>query len=184
MPDRPITKPQPLADNIATDTAPMTQNDLFALLDKLKIQTTTIDHPPLFTVEESQSLRGQISGGHTKNLFLKDKKSNYFLVTMLEDTVVDLKQLHKLVGGSGRLSFGKPDKLMEYLGVLPGSVTAFSVVNDKANRVKMIVDEKLLDHEIINCHPLVNTATTSIARKDLLDFFDAVNHKPYILPLY
>ena len=181
MPDQSPTQTAPVAEFAIPNSAPMTKEGLFDLLDELNIKTKTVSHPPLFTVEDSQSLRGQISGGHTKNLFLKDKKNNFFLVTALEDTKVDLKQLHKLVGGSNRLSFGKPDKLMEYLGVLPGSVTAFSVVNDKTGKVKMIIDEKMLDYETLNCHPLVNTATTSIARNDLLAFLKAVNHPPHIL---
>ncbi len=180
MSDQSPSPSMPDAEFFAIST-PMTPEGLFSLLEELNIQTKTVNHPPLFTVEDSQSLRGQIPGGHTKNLFLKDKKNNFFLVTALEDTKVDLKQLHKLVGGSNRLSFGKPDKLMEYLGVLPGSVTAFSVVNDKTGQVKMIVDEKLLEHDVINCHPLINTATTSIARDDLLAFLETVKHPPHIL---
>ncbi len=162
-------------------TNPRGREELFALLEELNIKTTTVEHPALFTVEDSRALRGQISGGHTKNLFLKDKKNNFFLVTVREDARVDLKNLHKLVGGSSRLSFGKPDKLMEYLGVVPGSVTAFGVINDKTGAVKMVMDETLMENEIINCHPLVNTATTSIARNDLLKFLEVVGHKPQIL---
>lgn len=162
-------------------TLPTTPEQLFELLDTLKIETTTVEHPPLFTVEDSQLLRGQISGGHTKNLFLKDKKGNFFLVTVSEDSNVDLKTLHKTIGGSSRLSFGKPEKLLEYLGVLPGSVTAFSVINDTDNMVKMIIDAPLMDNDTVNCHPLINTATTNIARDDLIKFLKAVNHEPHIL---
>ncbi len=164
-----------------TPTLPTTPEQLFKLLDSLNIKATTVEHPPLFTVEDSQLLRGQISGGHTKNLFLKDKKGNFFLVTVSEDAKVDLKTLHKIIGGSSRLSFGKPEKLLEYLGVLPGSVTAFSVINDKANMVKMIIDAPLMEQETINCHPLINTATTNIARDDLIKFLKSVNHEPHIL---
>lgn len=160
---------------------PLTSDDLFALFDEMKIDVTIVEHPPLFTVEDSQSLRGTIAGGHTKNLFLKDKKNNFFLVTVLEDAKVDLKNLHKLVGGSNRLSFGKPEKLMEYLGVLPGAVTALGVVNDKECQVKLVIDEALLEHDIINCHPLKNTATTSIHRDDLMKFLEACDHRPQIL---
>jgi Ala-tRNA(Pro) deacylase len=164
-----------------TTTLPTTPDELFKRLEQLNIETTTVKHPPLFTVEDSQLLRGQISGGHTKNLFLKDKKGNFFLVTVLEDAKVDLKSLHKIIGGSSRLSFGKPEKLLEYLGVLPGSVTAFSVINDTENMVKMIIDAPLMEQEIINCHPLINTATTSISRENLIKFLNAVNHEPQIL---
>lgn len=164
-----------------TSTLPTTPEQLFKLLDTLNIETTTVEHPPLFTVEDSQLLRGQISGGHTKNLFLKDKKGNFFLVSVSEDAKVDLKTLHKIIGGSSRLSFGKPEKLLEYLGILPGSVTAFSVINDTENMVKMIIDAPLMEQETINCHPLINTATTNIARIDLIKFLKAVNHEPHIL---
>ncbi len=164
-----------------TVTPPTTPEQLFTLLDSLNIETTTVEHPPLFTVEDSQLLRGQISGGHTKNLFLKDKKGNFFLVTVSESAKVDLKTLHKVIGGSSRLSFGKPEKLLEYLGVLPGSVTAFSVINDAENMVKMIIDAPLMENETLNCHPLINTATTNIARDDLIKFLKAVNHEPHIL---
>ncbi len=164
-----------------TTKLPTTPDKLFKLLASLNIETTTVEHPPLFTVEDSQLLRGQISGGHTKNLFLKDKKNNFFLVTVLEDAKVDLKSLHKIVGGSSRLSFGKPEKLLEYLGVLPGSVTVFSVINDTENMVKMIIDAPLMEQESINCHPLINTATTNIAREDLIKFLYAVKHEPHIL---
>ncbi len=163
---------------------PTTSGQLFEFLKNLNITTSTVEHPPLFTVEDSQKLRGQIKGAHTKNLFLKDKKSNFFLVTAGEDAKVDLKTLHKIIGGSSRLSFGKPEKLMEYLGVLPGSVTAFSPINDTNNVVKMIIDEKLMENDVLNCHPLINTATTTIARDDLIKFLNAVNHPPHILPTY
>ncbi len=161
--------------------SPLTPDDLFRFLADMNIETTTVEHPPLFTVDDSQSLRGKIVGGHTKNLFLKDKKNNFFLVTVKEDAVVDLKSLHKLVGGSSRLSFGKPEKLMEHLGVLPGSVTVFSVINDTNGIVKLIIDQAVLRHDIVNCHPLVNTATTGIGRDDLLEFLKATDHQPQIL---
>ncbi len=162
-------------------TKPLSKDQLLQIFVDMDIAVSTVEHPPLYTVEESQSLRGKIAGGHTKNLFLKDKKDNFFLVTLAEDAVVDLKNLHKLVGGANRLSFGKPDKLMEYLGVSPGSVTALAVINDNNNMVKLVVDAPLLDHEVINCHPLVNTATTSIGRDDLLRFLSAADHQPLIL---
>ncbi len=163
---------------------PTTPDQLFEFLKNLSITTSTVEHPPLFTVEDSQMLRGQIKGAHTKNLFLKDKKNNFFLVTADEEAKVDLKTLHKIIGGSSRLSFGKPEKLLEYLGVLPGSVTAFSTINDTNNVVKMIIDEKLMESDVLNCHPLINTATTTIARDDLIKFLNAVNHPPHILPIY
>ncbi len=158
-----------------------TKNELLAALDGLGIAQQTIDHPPLHTVEESRQLRGEIAGAHTKNLFLKDKKSRYFLITVLEDAEVDLKQIHKLIGANGRVSFGKPDALMELLGVKPGSVTVFGAINDTAHQVTIILDETLMNNETINAHPLTNEATTSISSRDLLRFLDSTGHKPVIL---
>lgn len=160
---------------------PKTPDELLAFLDGLGISVSTVRHPPLFTVTESQSLRGEIAGGHTKNLFLKDKKGSYFLVTVEEEAVVDLKTIHNLIGASGRVSFGKPDMLMHLLGVAPGAVTVFGAVNDTEGRVKIVLDEDLMREETINAHPLTNEATTSIRRDDLLAFLRATGHEPHVL---
>ena len=158
-----------------------TVDDLFGMLAELGIDVTTVEHPPLFTVGESQALRGQIAGGHTKNLFLKDKKDRFFLVTVEEEAAVDLKQIHRVIGASSRVSFGKPEKLMEYLGVIPGAVTAFGAINDTGSNVTFVLDAALMAHETINAHPLVNTATTSIRADDLVRFLRATGHEPLIL---
>lgn len=160
---------------------PKTPEELFAVLNDLGIAHSTKRHPAVFTVAESQSLRDEIPGGHTKNLFLKDKKDQYFLVTVEEDAVVDLKTIHTLIGARGRVSFGKPERLMQFLGVLPGSVTAFGVINDSGHRVRMVLDESLLRHDIINAHPLRNDATTSIGRDDLVRFLQSTGHEPLIV---
>jgi Ala-tRNA(Pro) deacylase len=159
-----------------------TPDDLFARLAELGIETRTHEHPPLHTVEESRALRGEIAGAHTKNLFLKDKKGVLWLITALEDTPVDLKTLHRQLG-SGRLSFGKPDLMRDVLGVEPGSVTPFTLINESAREVNFVLDEALLAHERLNFHPLVNTATTSIARDDFLKFVAASGHEPLRLAL-
>ena len=161
----------------------MTPDELFAYLDSLGIAHTTVRHQPLFTVEESQSLRGMIPGGHTKNLFLKDKKSALYLVTALEDAAIELKSLHRLLGATGRFSFGSPEQMLENLGVTPGSVTAFGAINDTAGRITVVLDAGLMAHETINAHPLINTMTTSISRDDLLKFLRATGHEPRIVPL-
>jgi Ala-tRNA(Pro) deacylase len=161
---------------------PATPDDLFAFLDRLGIPHKTTMHPALFTVEQSQSLRGTIPGGHTKNLFLKDKKDAVFLVVVGEDAKVDLKTLHHRLG-AGRFSFGSADLMRELLGVEPGAVTAFGVINDTAHRVNLVLDAALMANAVINCHPLVNTMTTSIAREDLLRFFTATGHTPRIEPV-
>lgn len=163
------------------ENAPKTRDDLFALLDGLGIKHGTADHAPVFTVAESVALREEIAGGHTKNLFVKDKKDRYFLLTVEENAVVDLKQVHNIIGASGRVSFGRPEKLMEYLGVAPGSVTAFGVINDTGGNVTLVLDADLMTHEIINCHPLSNDATTSIGRDDLIRFVEATGHTPLVL---
>ncbi len=160
---------------------PQTPDTLFAFLDSLAIPVTTTRHPPLFTVADSQALRGTIPGGHTKNLFLKDKKDNYFLVTVDEEAVVDLKQIHHLIGAASRVSFGKPEALMELLGVTPGGVTVFGLINDTNGRVRLVLDEALMRNAVINGHPLTNEATTSIGRDDLLRFVRATGHEPAIL---
>jgi Ala-tRNA(Pro) deacylase len=154
--------------------------ELFAFLDKLGIAYRTIEHPALFTVEQSQALRGKIAGGHTKNLFLKDKKGALFLLTALEDAAIELKSLHRLLGASGRFSFGSPELLRATLGVEPGAVTPLAVINDPAGRVSIALDAELVRHDVINCHPLVNTMTLSMAAADLLRFLEATGHRPRI----
>jgi Ala-tRNA(Pro) deacylase len=160
-------------------TGPQTRMDLFNRLEELGIRTVTYEHPAVFTVGESEALEREIPGGHTKNLFLKDAKGRLFLVVAKSDTQIDLKALPKTLG-SARLSFGKPDLLMEVLGVAPGSVTAFAVINDTDQRVSVVIDAALLCHDPINCHPLENTATTSIALDDLLKFFRTCGHEAKI----
>ena len=164
-----------------TENKPKTRQDLFAFLDGLGIVHSTKDHAPVFTVAESVALRDEIPGGHTKNLFVKDKKDRYFLLTVEENAAVDLKQVHTIIGGSGRVSFGKPEKLMEYLGVVPGSVTALGAINDTGNNVTFVLDADLMHDDIINCHPLSNDATTSIGSADLVRFMEATGHKPLVL---
>jgi len=160
----------------------MTRSDLMAHLNALGVETTTVEHEPVFTVAESERLHRDVSGGHTKNLFLKDGKDRLWLVVAECHTEIDLKALPKVIG-SARLSFGKPELLMEVLGVTPGSVTALALVNDAAGRVSVVVDRRLMEYEMINCHPLVNTATTSIRRDDLIKFMEASGHTPRILAL-
>jgi Ala-tRNA(Pro) deacylase len=158
---------------------PATPDDLFAFLDRLGIAHHTVRHPPLFTVEQSQALRGTIPGGHTKNLFLKDKKDAVFLVVAPEDARVDLKTLHHKLGAA-RFSFGSADLMRELLGVDPGAVTPFGVMNDTALRLNVVLDAGMMENAVLNYHPLANTMTTSIARDDLVKFLEATGHKPRI----
>jgi Ala-tRNA(Pro) deacylase len=162
---------------------PATPAELFAFLDRLGISHATVTHPPLFTVEESRVLRGQIPGGHTKNLFLKDKRGAFYLAIALEDAAIALKSLHRLVGASGRFSFGSAEALRELLGVEPGSVTPFAAINDASRKVTVVLDAAMLEHETLNFHPLVNTMTTSIPRDGLAKFLEATGHVPRIVAI-
>ena len=153
---------------------------LFAKFDALDIAHKTHEHPPVFTVEESANIKAGLPGGHTKNLFLKDKSGALFLVCALADTQIPVNKLHKVLGCK-RLSFGKPDLLLDYLGVTPGSVTVFSVINDPDAKVRLVLDKALLAHDIVNFHPLKNDATTAISSNDLLKFVKAVHSEPLIL---
>lgn len=164
-----------------TEQSPKTAQDLFALLDGLGIAHTTVDHEPVFTVAESESLRDRIPGGHTKNLFVKDKKDRYFVLTVEENATVDLKTVHKIIDASSRVSFGRPEKMLEYLGVIPGSVTVFGAINDTGHDVTFVLDSELMKHDFINGHPLSNDATTTIGRDDLIRFLEATGHTPLVL---
>ncbi len=153
---------------------------LFAFLDAHGIEHRTLDHPPVFRVEEGREIKAAMPGGHTKNLFLKDKDGALFLVVAEEDAEIDMKGLHRRIG-SARLSFAKPELLMEALGVIPGAVTPFAVINDAERRVAVVLDEALLSHDRLNFHPLDNAATTTIERDDFLRFLAAAGHPPRVL---
>jgi Ala-tRNA(Pro) deacylase len=159
---------------------PATPDELFAYLDSLGITHQTVNHPPVFTVEEARSLRGKVPGGHTKNLFLRDKKAALYLVVAPEDAVIELRSLHRLVGASGRFSFGSAELLRETLGVEPGSVTPFAAINDKAGLVTVVLDAAMMANEVLNFHPLTNTGTTTISRAGLLRFLENTGHPPRI----
>lgn len=158
------------------------RHDLLQRFAALGIAVTTVDHPAVFTVAESSRLAREIPGGHSKNLFLKDKNGALFLVVALAGTRVDLKSLPRTLG-CDRLSFGKPELLIEVLGIPPGSVTPFALMNDKDLRVTVVLDADMMRHARLNFHPLENTATTSIACADLLRFIRACGHEPRVLSL-
>ena len=162
---------------------PATPADLFSLLERLGVETRTYEHVPVFTVAESQAIKQEIPGGHSKNLFLKDKKGRIFLVVAEAATRIDLKRLHEAIGASGRLSFGSAEQLRLILGVEPGSVTPFGLVNDRERRVTLVLDEALMRGDPVNFHPLVNSATTGLSRAGLLKFFAATGHEPRIMRL-
>jgi len=162
---------------------PATPEQLFALLDELGIEHETARHEAVFTVEESEHVTASIPGAHTKNLFLKDKKENYFLIVAGNHARISLNQVHNKIGARSRVSFANSDRLMEMLGVMPGSVNAFAPMNDHEGRVTVIFDKPLLENSTINCHPLTNTMTTTISREDLLRFLQHVKHEPLVLHL-
>ena len=154
--------------------------ELLARLRELGIQVRTVEHEPVFTVAEAKRVRDKLPGAHTKSLFLRDKRGAMWLVCCLEDQVVDLAQLASKLGAK-RLSFGSADRLMRYLGVIPGAVSPFAVINDRSRSVRVVIDPALIAHEPINLHPLDNARTTVISAAGLLRFLEAEEHPPQLL---
>jgi Ala-tRNA(Pro) deacylase len=159
-----------------------TPEALFARLEALGIPYTSHRHPPLHTVAQSVMLRGALPGGHCKSLFLKDRKGGLWLVVMLEDRRVDLNRLAERLGAP-RFSFGSAALLQAVLGVEPGAVTPFALMNDEAGRVTVVLDEAMLALTPLNYHPLVNTATIAVASADLLKFIASCGHRPRVVAL-
>jgi Ala-tRNA(Pro) deacylase len=161
----------------ATDRSPASEADLFAHFDALGVSRVTHRHRPVFTVEEGADLKAAMPGGHTKNLFLKDKKGAIFLISAISDTAIDLNATSKLLG-AGRFSFGSAERLMQHLGVEPGSVTLFAIINDPERAVTLVLDEALFAHDLVNFHPLKNDATTAISPADMLKFVRSFGREP------
>ncbi len=173
------------AADAAADTTelPTSPDSLLARLDTLDIAFDLHRHPPLFTVEDSKALRGDLPGGHCKNLFLRDKKGRMWLVVCLEDREVDLKSLGGVLGGA-RLSFGSADRLMRVLGVKPGAVSPFALLNDNEQAVTVILDKAMMAISPLNYHPLSNDMTIAVTPEDLLRFIAACGHDPQVLDLH
>jgi Ala-tRNA(Pro) deacylase len=159
---------------------PATPADLFAFLDAHGIARRNVEHEAVFRVGEGEQIKAALPGGHSKNLFLKDAKGQLWLVCALGETRIDLKRLPDAIG-SARLSFGSPERLYAALGVTPGSVTLFALINDKARAVRLVLDKALLAREPVNFHPLVNTATTAISLEGLHAFLKALDIEPVIV---
>ena len=159
-----------------------TRNQLFEYFSELGINVSSVRHAPVFTVDESKAICGHLPGAHCKNLFLKDKKGDLWLVVCLNDRSINMKELRHKIGAS-HLSFGKPVLLKEVLGVMPGSVTPFSLINDKLCKVHVVLDSEMMNSTLLNYHPLQNDETTSITPNDLLSFIRACGHAPRILDL-
>ena len=158
-----------------------TPTKLFRCFEKLRINYESYKHPAVYTVEQSKKKTGSLPGAHTKNLFLKDKKKNLWLVTTLENQIIELKSLRRFLGASGGLSFGNATMLKTILGVEAGSVTPFAIINDKRKAVEVVLDQNLLEHCTVNAHPLQNNMTVAVAVKDLLRFLEAYHHPPKIV---
>ena len=159
-----------------------TPDDLFARFDRLGIQTETHRHPPVFTVEESKRLRGDLPGVHCKNLLLRDHKKVLWLVVAAEDCAIDLKGLKEIIG-SGRLSFANAEILQRALGVDAGAVTPFGLINDTDAVVNVILEATMMRHDLLNYHPLTNAATTAISPDGLLAFIKSCGHDPRIVEI-
>ena len=158
----------------------MTPPELFDFFAELGLATTTVEHEPVFTVAEARRLRGSLPGSHSKSLFLRNKKGRMWLVTADADRTIDLRRLGESLE-AGRVGFASPERLLQYLGVTPGAVSPFGVVNDLDGQVQVALDAEMLQDEPLNFHPLVNTRTTAISRADFLAFLRATGHEPLLL---
>lgn len=162
--------------------AALTSDELLARLAALGVAAVTHEHPPLFTVEDAKRLRGDLPGGHVKNLFLKDKHGRFWLVTTLEDTRLDLKVLARALD-AGRFSFASAEALGARLGIAPGAVSPLAAANDSEGAVTVVLDTALLDVDPVNVHPLRNDRTTALATRDLVRFLEHTGHPPRLLAL-
>jgi Ala-tRNA(Pro) deacylase len=178
-----MTADVPHDGRLADGLPPATPDALFARLAQLGIAITTHHHPPVFTVEEARTVRGDIPGGRSKNLFVRNKKGTMWLFSGPADRDVDLRRVGDLIGARSRLSFGSGERLMKYLGVVAGAVSPFAIINDRQRKVQVVLDRELLRVEPLNFHPLDNTMTTSIAKADLLRFLRDEGHAPLVIDL-
>ena len=160
----------------------LSKTDLLELLREKRLDFQIHEHEPLFTVEDSENLRGQIEGSHTKNLFLKNKKNNFFLFSCDENAKIDIKRFSKSIDAKN-LSFANQEYLLQYLGIKPGSVSPLALLNDNDQNVAFYLDEKLFESELINFHPLINTSTITIKTSDFISFFLENNKKINIFSL-
>lgn len=167
-------------DTLADGSSPMTSDALVAALDAAGVAHRTVDHPAVHTVEEARALRGDLPGIHTKNLFLRNKKGRMWLVTLLADRTVDLRALGTRIG-AGRVSFASERRLMQYLGLRPGSVNPFAVINDHGRAVQLVIDAGVLAGPDVWVHPLVNTRTTGLRPDALVSWLESIGHAPTVL---
>ena len=168
------------ADTLAP--LPVSAQDLLGLLQELDIQVQLYEHTPIFTVAEGEYLKADMPGVHVRNLYLRDKKKKNFLIVAANETEIDLKKLSDHLGAA-RFSFGSDDRLWEHLGIRPGSVNPFTVINDPGNQVALYLDATMMEAEIMNVHPMDNAKTVGIAPKDLIKFLDHIGHTYSIIDL-
>lgn len=169
-------------DKSGENLGPATPDELLSLLEKLAIPTTLYKHRAVFSVGEADELDNSMPGAHTRNLFIRDKRENMFLITLLANKPVKLDRLADLLG-AGRFSFGSPERLMKYLGVTPGSVTPFAMMNDKEHKVTLILDAEMMEQDIVNYHPLINTMTVGLPPSGLTKFLENCGSKFQIIDL-
>jgi Ala-tRNA(Pro) deacylase len=160
-----------------------TKADLLGFLDEIGVASTTHEHPAVFRVGEGEEIKAALPGAHSKNLFLKDAKGQLWLISAEDRSVIDLKRLPAVIG-SARLSFGNAALMLETLGVTPGSVTAFALINDSERRVRFVLDKALAEAAVVNFHPLTNTATTAVDQSGLRRFFQALGVEPLIVDFH
>jgi len=161
---------------------PTTPAALLRFLAAHDIAHHTVEHPPVFTVEQAKALRGSLPGAHIKNLFVRNRREEMWLIVALEDAGIDLKRLADHIG-AGRLSFGSAERLMRALGVKPGSVTPFALINDRDCQVRLVLDRHVLEHAPVHAHPLVNSMSTALSPQGLLRFFEVTRHPPRLIDL-
>lgn len=159
-----------------------TQKELFELFDQLNISYTNHEHEPVFTIEEGKGRFDHIPGAHCKTLFMKTKQGDYFLIVMLGDSRLDMKELSNRLS-CGKLSFASPERLMEHLAITPGSVTPFALVHEQEKKITVILDDQMMEYDVLNYHPLRNDMTTTIAREGLVTFLDHVGHQYTVINL-
>ena len=160
----------------------LTEKQLFERLEALRINPRTVEHPPIMTVAEGRAFKSAMPGGHSKNLFLKDKKGALTLITAHCDTEIDLVSVGKQIGARGRLSFASAALMQEILCITPGAVTPFALLNPAAAHIlNVIVDKVFFDFETVWFHPLRNTASTAISPSDLLRFVQSTGHEPKLV---
>ena len=170
------------ASSAFKDSLSTTPETLKRTLTSLDISYTTHTHPPLRTVDDAKTFRGDLQGAHIKNLYLRDRKKRNFLLVAEEDKSIDLKTLPGLIG-SDRLSFGSADRLFEMLGVRPGAVSPFTVINDTEHRVRLALDSSLMEADMLYFHPLVNDVTLGVTPDGLRKFLEVTGHVPMMVSL-